>query len=107
MKVLMKLRAEPFEQIKSGKKTVELRLFDKKRQGIRVGDVIEFTCGEDSVQTEVIALHRADSFKELFGMIPPESAGFNDREDYVIMRDYYSAEEEGEFGVVGIEMRLI
>ena len=31
----MKLDAVPFEKIKSGKKTVELRLFDEKRQKIK------------------------------------------------------------------------
>ena len=38
----MKLDAEPFEKIKNGSKTVELRLFDEKRQKIKPGDIIEF-----------------------------------------------------------------
>ena len=36
----MKLHASPFEKIKSGEKTIELRLFDEKRRQIKVGDTI-------------------------------------------------------------------
>ena len=39
----MKLHALPFEKIKNRTKTIELRLFDEKRQQIREGDIITFT----------------------------------------------------------------
>ena len=39
----MKLNPYPFEMIKSGQKTIELRLLDEKRQLIKVGDTIVFT----------------------------------------------------------------
>ncbi len=39
----MSLASEPFEQIASGSKTIELRLYDEKRQKIKTGDLIEFT----------------------------------------------------------------
>ena len=39
----MKLHPAPFEMIKSGKKTIELRLYDEKRRKIKVGDEIIFT----------------------------------------------------------------
>ena len=39
----MKLRREPFDMIKSGAKTYELRLYDQKRALIKVGDTIVFT----------------------------------------------------------------
>lgn len=103
----MNLNPQPFEQIRSGRKTVELRLYDEKRRKIGIGDEIEFSCEGQSVTAEVIALHRADSFKELFGKIAPESAGFDSAEDYTLMRNYYSEEEEKAFGVIGIEIRII
>ena len=34
----MKLHESPFKKIKSGKKTVELRLYDDKRRKINIGD---------------------------------------------------------------------
>ena len=39
----MKLNESPFERIKNGTKTIEFRLFDKKRQQIKIGDKIEFS----------------------------------------------------------------
>ena len=103
----MNLKLLPFEQIRSGRKTVELRLFDEKRQRIKVGDRIEFTCGDEMERVEVVALHRADSFRELFCKISPESAGFESGEDYIIMREYYSEEDESRYGVVGIEIKRL
>ena len=39
----MKLHEAPFELIKNRIKTIELRLYDEKRQMISVGDFIVFT----------------------------------------------------------------
>ena len=39
----MNLASEPFEQISSGAKTIELRLYDEKRQAVSAGDTIIFT----------------------------------------------------------------
>lgn len=36
----MRLHKEPFELIKNGSKTIELRLYDEKRQMINLGDTI-------------------------------------------------------------------
>ena len=57
--VEMKLDKEPFEKIKSGEKTIELRLYDEKRRKIRVGDIIVFTCrdGGERLARRVKALH--------------------------------------------------
>ena len=38
----MKLYPAPFDSIKSGRKTVEMRLNDEKRQLIKIGDRIRF-----------------------------------------------------------------
>ena len=39
----MKLNPEPFDKIASGKKTIELRLYDEKRKTVLPGDEIIFT----------------------------------------------------------------
>ena len=39
----MSFNSEPFENIKSSKKTIEIRLFDEKRQKIHPKDIIVFT----------------------------------------------------------------
>ena len=42
MKHEMKLNNGPFERIKNGTKTIELRLNDEKRQLLKIKDLIEF-----------------------------------------------------------------
>ena len=39
----MKLNESPFEMIKNGTKTIEFRLYDEKRQGVKIVDKIEFS----------------------------------------------------------------
>lgn len=39
----MNLNRQPFDMIKSGRKTIELRLNDEKRKNIMAGDRISFT----------------------------------------------------------------
>ena len=105
----MKLNPAPFEMMKSGQKTIELRLYDDKRQLINVGDEIVFTntvTGE-TLQTKVLKLHRFDSFADLYKSLPLLKCGYTSEilhkaspED---MGKYYSVEEQTKYGVVGIE----
>ncbi len=106
----MKLRPSPFEMIKNGEKTVELRLFDEKRQSVKVGDQIVFTNTEtgETYTASVVNLHRFDSFEELYQSLPllkcgytAETVGSAHPSD---MEQYYSAEEQAQYGVVGIEL---
>ncbi len=71
MKHQMKLCPEPFELIRTGNKTIELRLNDEKRQKIRIGDIVEFTQTEtgEKLTAEVTDLFQFDSFAELYQKI--------------------------------------
>lgn len=107
----MKLKQEPFDKIKNGSKTIELRLYDEKRQQIKAGDFIEFSLIDNpdkKTQTRVIALHRFNSFSELYADLPKEKLGYKSDETPVPnhMNDYYSCEKQAEYGVVGIEIGL-
>lgn len=107
----MKLKATPFEQISGGRKTIELRLNDEKRQAVQVGDFIVFTCLDDpakKIQTRVTALHPFASFAELFRFLPKEKMGYaaNETPDPQIMDKYYSPEKQAQYGALGIELRL-
>lgn len=76
----MKLQNSPFRKIQKGSKTIELRLYDEKRQKVKVGDQIEFTNLEDRTQkllTRVVALHRFDSFEEMFSSLPVGAMGYS------------------------------
>jgi len=98
----MKLRLSPFEKIKNGSKTIEMWLFDEKRQKVQTGDYIEFTCFDDAtqkIQTRVTALHRFNSFAELYAALPKEKLGYNltDTPDPNHMDDYYTREDQEKY----------
>lgn len=106
----MRLAPEPFAMMKSGEKTIELRLFDEKRRGIREGDAIVFTetvTGE-RLRAAVTGLHRFGSFAELYGALPLTKCGYTEENAAQAspsdMELYYSAEEQKKYGVVGIEL---
>lgn len=106
----MKLKQEPFEKIRNGDKTIELRLYDEKRQQVQIGDFIEFSLMEnpkEKIQTRVTALHRFNSFQELYASLPKVKLGYKSDEtpDPNHMDAYYSREEQEKYGVVGIEIR--
>ncbi len=107
----MRLHKGPFELIKNGSKTIELRLYDEKRQMINVGDTITFENRNDGdkIQVKVIELHKYPSFEELYKHFDKISMGYKEDEeaDPKDMELYYSSEEQSKYGVVGIEMELI
>ena len=106
----MKLKPSPFEKIKSGEKTIELRLFDEKRRKIKEGDVIVFTntLSGEKLSATVTKLHNFDSFTELYQALPLLKCGYTaedvDTAHPSDMEQYYSAEEQKNYGVVGIEL---
>ena len=105
----MKLVDFAFKEIKSGKKDIEVRLNDEKRQLIHIGDIIEFShidTGE-TIRVEVINLHKFNTFKELFDKFEHKRLGLNENDDARIMNNFYSEEEQKEYGALGIEIRLI
>ena len=107
----MKLKNDPFERIKSGKKIIEIRLYDEKRRKIKENDYIEFTNLENGevIKVKVIKLHLFNTFKELFDNFDNSYFGHDKNEEisYERMYDYYTREEEKELGVVGIEIKLV
>ncbi|MBE6789106.1 MAG: 23S rRNA (uracil(1939)-C(5))-methyltransferase RlmD [Ruminococcaceae bacterium] len=106
----MKLHSSPFEMIKSGQKTIELRLFDEKRRQIKTGDKIVFTntATGETLSATVVKMHRFDSFEELYKKLPLLKCGYTtedvDKAHPADMERYYSATEQNKYGVVGIEL---
>lgn len=109
----MKLKPDPFEMIKNGQKTIELRLYDEKRQLINVGDEIVFTntATAETLQTKVLKLHRFDSFAELYKSLPLLKCGYTSenvgRATPADMEQYYSVDEQNKYGVLGIEIKVL
>jgi ASC-1-like (ASCH) protein len=65
---VMNLTPAPLRMIREGRKTIELRLYDEKRQQVKAGDTILFTntATDETLHTTVLKLHRFDSFNELY-----------------------------------------
>lgn len=106
----MKLKPVPFDKIKSGEKSIELRLYDKKRQQVKIGDKIAFTniATGEVIKTFVANLHRFATFDELYGSLPLLKCGYTienvDEAKPSDMEQYYSVDEQKRYGVVGIEL---
>lgn len=110
MEYKMHLTEKPFFMIKSGKKDIEMRLFDEKRQKIQIGDTIEFSNVEtgQAIDTEVVDIHRFNNFDELYSNFDKTRLGYYDDETAKPedMQQYYSAPEIEKYGVVGIEIKI-
>lgn len=108
----MMLANEPFESIYNGTKTAEYRLYDEKRKKISVGDTIVFTNRDtgDTVKTSVTYIKVFPSFLELFSALGCEGEPYRHWSAQFLadsMREYYTAEQEQEHGVVAIGIRLV
>lgn len=109
----MTLASLPFEQIVTGAKTIELRLYDEKRQAVSEGDTIIFTNLADNHQitVRVIRLHIFDTFIELYKSLPLSKCGYAEQElDSASpddMLEYYLKEKQERYKVVGIEIEVI
>ena len=105
------LHDEPFKLIKSGFKTIEMRLYDEKRRKIKIGDAIEFTnrVTSEKITVLVINLYLFDSFKDLYDVFDKKSIGYMEEEEAKPsdMEKYYDKEDIEKYGVVGIEIKVI
>ena len=103
----MKLNESPFERIKNGTKTIEFRLYDEKRQQIKVGDQIEFSKLpnlQEKLLVDVVELYREDTFENLFRKL------YNDEQEITrktkAMYEIYSPEKEQQYGILGIKIKI-
>lgn len=111
MKHEMNLNNKPFNKIKDGTKTIELRLNDEKRQLLNINDDIEFTNREtlEKILVTIKKLYKYSNFEELYKHFDKISMGYN--EDDIAnpkdMEKYYSKEEQDKYGVIGIKIKLV
>jgi ASC-1-like (ASCH) protein len=106
----MHLDNEPFSLIKDGHKIIEVRLNDIKRQSIEVGDIIKFINKKtgQNLEVRVVNLLRYPDFDSLFDSCDIHDFGSNNKTlSLEKMRNYYSKEEEKEYGVLGIKIKLL
>lgn len=113
MKHTMKLHDAPYDMIKSGRKTIELRLYDEKRRMISVGDEIEFLNSKNpdmALHCRVLNIHKFPSFGDLYKELPLLKCGYTEEDIATAspsdMDLYYSSDKQEKYGVIGIEIEL-
>jgi ASC-1-like (ASCH) protein len=97
----MRLPDVQFALIASGKKTVETRLNDAKRQSVRVGDVITFINRENAatLPVKITAMHHFDTFEEALDTLD-HHLGNSKAQVLADLHVYYPADEIASHGVV-------
>ncbi|MCI8596466.1 MAG: ASCH domain-containing protein [Clostridia bacterium] len=112
-KHFMNLNSEPFDKIKNGSKKYELRLYDEKRQSVRVGDTIKFTKrdSDENCTVQVTDLRRFACFADVYAALPLAQCGYDISElnnaSPNDMEAYYSKEEQRLHGVLAIKIKLL
>ncbi len=106
----MRLPNEPFEKIKSGDKTIEVRLYDEKRRKVKAGDSITFTNRQtnEELTVEVTDICTYNNFEELYKHHGKTSLGYS-KDDVASPADmnlYYEPSDVIKYGVVAIEVKL-
>ena len=114
MKHEMNLFKEPFDMIKSGAKTIELRLYDTKRQQVHINDTIVFTnksAPDEKLTVKVTYIHVFDSFESLYKNLPLLKCGYTPETvanaSPADMDTFYSKSQQKKYGVLGIEILVI
>lgn len=109
MKYEMKLQDGPYKLIENGTKTIEMRLYDEKRQLLKEKDLIEFTNvkTQEKMLTEIEKLYRYSSFDELYKHFDKISIGY--KKDEIAnpkdMEQYYPRDEQEKYGVLAIKLK--
>lgn len=109
----MKLNEGPFERMKNGTKTIEFRLYDEKRQQIKIGDTIKFLKEpnlNESFNAKVTGLLRYNTFEDMFRDfdISVLSDKSMTKEELInTLEQFYTKEKQKQYGVLGIRIELI
>ncbi len=108
----MDLYAGSFEAVRSGLKTIEMRLNDEKRQKIRVDDLVFFHSSKneyDVIHCKVKELYHYKDFYEAYDRHGKTEIGYKEDEkaDPSDMYAYYSKEKIERYGVLLIRIEKI
>lgn len=111
MEYKMHVGNKVYKDIKDGRKTIEMRLFDEKRKEFKVGDTIVFKNRKDgnTLKCKITNLYQYNNFEELYKHHDKLALGY--KEDDVAspadMNIYYDYNKINKYGVLAIEISLI
>lgn len=109
----MKLQEKYYNYILNGTKRIEIRLYDEKRQQIKIWDIIKFIKKpnlDESIEAKVIGLIRYNSFNDMFKDFDISLlADKRMTKDELInaLEQFYTKEEQQKYGVLGIRIELL
>jgi ASC-1-like (ASCH) protein len=97
-----------FDEIKDGRKAIETRAGTPKYQVVKVGDVLTFSCGEDSFSKTVAKIYHWPTIEEMLAEVPLKKVmpEVNTIEEVRARYASYPRYEEKitEFGILGFEL---
>jgi len=96
-----------FNLIKSGKKTVEIRLNDEKRQKMKIGSYIEFINNDtnESILCEIVNKKVFESFDEVFNYYKENEIGILKKDINEVISNIYTKDEIEKNKICAIEVR--
>ena len=109
----MKLQPEYYNFILNGTKRIEIRLFDEKRQQIKIGDTIKILKEpelNESFNAKVIGLLRYNTFEDMFknfDISVLSDSSMTKEELIAVLEQFYTKEKQKQYGVLGIRIELI
>ena len=109
----MNLLPQYFDMIKSGEKTLEGRLNDKKRKNMQIGDTIIFYKEperKDKIYSVLLDKYYFDNFDDMAKQLDKNKLGFSKstkKEMVATYRRIYSKNDEKKYGVVILKIKTI
>ena len=103
----LKLQPKYYDFILNGTKRIEIRLYDEKRQVIKIGDTIKFLKEpklNETFDVKVVGLLRYNSFDDMFNdfdikLLADSSMTKEELKD--VLEEFYTKEKQEEYGVLG------
>lgn len=99
-----------FNKMKNGERSVEVRLFDKKRQQLKIGDIIEFVNIEtkEKLLTQLKGIAIFENFSDMVDYLTPQLLGYPNKEELMLRFErLYPADLVSRFNIVGLFIKNI
>ena len=110
MQYKMDLIEFSFNKIKAGRR-VDMRLFDKKCQSLKIGDIIEYeniNNPHEHIECLVQGMAVFDNFSNLIDCLTPQMLGYDDKEEIILrLNRAYSLDLQKNFNVVAIFIKNV
>lgn len=110
MQYKMDLSEFSFNKIKAGRR-VDMRLFDKKRQSLKIGDMIEYeniNNPHEHIECLVQGMAVFDNFSNMIDCLTPQMLGYDDKEEIILrLNCAYSLDLQKNFNVVAIFIKNV